>query len=73
MTPDFGFLEVQREAEDAARELDHLVEHDVAQAFDAGDAVADFAHDADVALAGGGFQSRDLRFDFFQNAAHDFC
>ena len=68
---DLGFFEVQGEAEIAAREVEHLVEHHVAQAFDSATPSPIFADDADVAFAGRGFQSRDLRFDFFQNAAHD--
>ena len=48
---DFGLFEVQRDAEEAAGEVDHLIEHHVAEAFDVGDAVADFADDADVGLA----------------------
>ena len=35
------------------------------------DAVTDFADDADVALARGGFQPGDLRFDFFEDTAHN--
>ena len=50
--------------------FDHLVQHHVAQSFDARDAVAGFADDPDVALGGRGFQSRDFGFDFFKNAAH---
>ena len=49
---DFGFFEVQREADDAVAEVEHLVEHRVGQAFDLGHAVADFADDADVLLGG---------------------
>src|SRR5205085_10060669 len=64
------FLEVEGQAKDAARKLDHLVEHDVAQAFDAGHAVAGFADNADVAFARRGFETGDLRFDFFENTAH---
>ena len=45
---DFGFFEVEREADDAVAEVEHLVEHRVGQAFDLGHAVADFADDADV-------------------------
>ena len=52
---DFSFFEVQRKTEDSVRKFDHLVEHDVAQAFDARDAVAGFADDADVAFGGRGF------------------
>src|SRR5262249_6327855 len=47
---DFGLFQVQSEAEHAVRELDHLVEHDVAQTFDAGDPVPGFADNADITL-----------------------
>ena len=67
---DFRLLEVERETENTAGEFDHLVQHDVAQAFDSGHAVAGIADDADVALAGRGFQAGDLRFDVFKNGAH---
>ena len=70
---DFRFLEVKRETKDAAREFDHLVQHHVAQSFDAGDTVAGFADDADVALRRRGLQPRDLRFDFFKDGAHRFA
>jgi hypothetical protein len=69
---DFRFFQVEREAEYAARKLDHLVQHDVAEPFNAGHAVAGFADDADVAFAGRGLKTCDLRFDFFENAAHNF-
>ena len=49
---DFGLFEVQRQAGDAVAEVEHLVEHRVGQAFDLGDAVADFADDADVLFGG---------------------
>ena len=68
---DFGLFEIERQAEHAARKLDHLVQHDVAEPFDARDAVAGFADNADVALARRGFKTRDLRFDFFEDAAHN--
>ena len=67
---DFGFFEVEREPKDAAREFDHFVQHDVAQTFDARDAVTGFADNADVALARRGFEAGDLRFDFFEDTAH---
>jgi antitoxin (DNA-binding transcriptional repressor) of toxin-antitoxin stability system len=44
-------LEVQRQAEAAARELDHLAVLDVGQAVDAHDAVGDGDDRADVALS----------------------
>ena len=47
---DLGFLEVQRQAEEAVGELDQLVEHDVAQAFDLRDAVAALPHDPGIGL-----------------------
>ena len=61
---DFGFFEVQREAEDAVAEVEHLVEHRVGEAFDLGHAVADFADDADVLFRRRGLGARDLGFDF---------
>ncbi len=68
---DFRLFEVEREPEDAARKLDHLVQHDVAQPFDARDAVTGFADDADIAFTRRRFQSGDLRFNFFEDAAHN--
>ena len=50
---DFGFFQVQRQADDAVAEIEHLVEHRVGQAFDLGHAVADLADDADVLLGDG--------------------
>ena len=47
---DLGLFEAQRQAGDAVAEVEHLVEHDVAEALDAGDAVADLADDADALL-----------------------
>ncbi len=67
---DLGFLEVQRQAVEAAGELDHLVEHDVAEAFDLGDAVTDLADDADVRLGDRGLEAGDLGFQFLQDVAH---
>ncbi len=67
---DLGFFEVEREADDAVRELDGLVEHHVAQALDAGHAVTDLAHDADVALGRGRLEAGDLGFDVLENRAH---
>ena len=42
-------FEVERQADRAVGELDHLLGHDAGEAVDAGDAVADFQHAADVA------------------------
>ena len=66
---DLGLLEVQREADDAVAEVEHLVEHRVGEAFDLGHAVADLADDADVLLGGRRFGSRDLGFDFLDQVA----
>ena len=43
---DFGLFEVQRQPGDAVAEVEHLVEHGVAEAFDVRDAVADLADHA---------------------------
>ena len=45
---DFGFLEVERDADDAVGEFEHLVERGAGEAFDLGHAVGDFADGADV-------------------------
>ena len=45
---DLGLLEVEREADDAVAEVEHLVEHRVGEAFDLGHTVANFADSADV-------------------------
>ena len=42
-------FQVERQADRAVGELDHLAGHDAGQAVDAGDAVADFQHAADFA------------------------
>ena len=51
-------------------EVQHLVEHDVGEPFDAGDAIADFADDADVLLDGGGRGRGNLRLDFLHQIRH---
>ena len=63
---DLGFFEVQREADDAVAEVEHLVEHRVGEALDLGHAVADFADDADVLLGHRRLDAGDLGFDFLQ-------
>ena len=47
-----GFLEVEGETHDAIGKFDHFIQLHGAEAFDAGDAVADFADGADIGLAG---------------------
>src|SRR5205807_6482743 len=69
---DFGFFQVQGDPEHAVRKFDHLVEHHVAQAFDACDAIAAFTDNADIALRCRCFESRNFRFNFFKNTAHGF-
>ena len=68
---DLGFFEVQRQADDALPEVEHLVQHHVAEPFDLGDAVADLADDADGLLRGCGLGAGDLRFDFLDQVGHD--
>ena len=46
----FGLFKIEGEPVDAVREFNHLVEHDVAQSFDARHAVAGFAHHTDIAF-----------------------
>ena len=63
---DFGFFEVEREADDAVAEVEHLVEHRVGETFDLGHAVGDFADGADVLLRHRRLDAGDLGFDFLQ-------
>ena len=50
MTPtEFSSRLKARPRDAGARELDHLAGHDAGQAVDAGDAVADLQHPADLA------------------------
>ena len=63
---DLGFLQVQRQADDAVAEVQHFVEHGVGEALDLGHAVANFAHGADVLAGHAGFQARNLGFNFLQ-------
>jgi hypothetical protein len=67
---DLGLVEVEREAGDAVAQVDHLVEHRVGQALDAGHAVADLPDHADALLGGVRLRARDLGFDFLQQVAH---
>ena len=57
-----GF-EVERHALGAVVELDHLAGLDVVEAVDAGDAVADRQHGADLGDLGFGVEIRDLVAD----------
>ena len=45
---DVVLLEVEREADDAVVELEHLERHAVLEPVDAGDAVAELEHGADL-------------------------
>ena len=60
-------LEVQRHALDAVAELDHLAGLDVVEAVDAGDAVADAEHGADLADLRVGAEAGDLLLDDLGN------
>ena len=63
---DFGFFEVEREADDAVPEVQHLVGHRVGQSLDLRDAVGTFADDADILPVHLRLHAGDLRFDFLQ-------
>jgi hypothetical protein len=65
-----GLLEAERQARDAATEVEHLVQHHVTQAFDLGHAVADLTDDTDVLLDRRGFRARDLRLDVLNQIGH---
>ena len=67
---DFGLVEVQRQAGDAVAEVEHLVEHGVAETFDLRDAVADLADHADGLLGRRGLHARDLRFELLNQVRH---
>ena len=67
---DFGLFKVQRKADDAIAEVEHLIEHRVGETFDLGHAVADFANGADVLFGRRGLDARDLGFDFLQQITH---
>src|SRR4029079_14140646 len=56
-------LEVERQAEHVARELDHFAVANVRQAMDAADAVRHRDHGTDVARLGGGLEVLDARLD----------
>ena len=68
---DFGLFEIQDQAGDAVAQVDHLVEHGVAQAFDLGDAIAELADAAHILLGGRSPRARKLRFNLRQQVAHD--
>ncbi len=59
-----GFLEIQRQPNDAFAEIEHLVQHRIGQTFNPRDAVADLADDADILAGGGGLDAGDLGFNF---------
>jgi len=47
---DFRFLKIERQADFASGKFDHFVQHHLAQSFNARDAIARFAHNADIAF-----------------------
>ena len=67
----FGFFQVEGESVDAAGEFDHLIEHDVTEALDFGDAVADFTDNTDIGAGDGSFEAGDLGFEFLKDSRHD--
>ena len=60
---DRGFVEVQRETERAALELEHLVDRGLGQPGDARDAVTHLEHLADVGRVEGGRERGDVRLE----------
>ena len=68
---DLGLLEAERQARDAVAEVEHLVQHHVAEAFDLGDAVADLTDDTDVLLDRCRFRACDLCLDVLYQVGHN--
>ena len=61
-------LEVERQAGDVVRQLEHLERHAVVEAVDAGDAVGDREHGPDLGQVGGvGLESFDPRSEDLRN------
>ncbi len=67
---DLGLVEVQRHAGDALPEVEHLVQHHVAEPLDPCHAVADLADDADGLLGACGLCPGDVCFDFLDQIGH---
>ena len=67
---DLGLVEIQREAGNAAAEVEHFVQHHIGEALDAGDAVANLANHADTLFDGRCLQTSDLGFDFLNEISH---
>src|SRR4029079_11909305 len=67
---DLGLVEIERQAGDPATEVEHLVQHHVAEPFDARDAIADLADRAHRLLRDRGLRAFDLRFDFKHQVRH---
>ena len=66
------FLQVHGQAHHAAGELNHLIEHGVAQAFDARDAVADGLDGAYILADGSSADIANLCFKLLYDVAHTF-
>ena len=64
-------FEAERQAGDADAEVEHLVQHHVAEAFDLGDAVADLTDDTDVLLDRRRFRACDLCLDVLYQVGHN--
>jgi hypothetical protein len=60
---DLGVVEAQCQAGDAVSQIEHLVEHDVGETFDACDAVADLPDDPDTLSGDSGLGPGNLCFD----------
>src|SRR5690606_14169300 len=62
--------EVERDADRATGEFDHLVVHDIREAVAEGDTVRDGPHRADVLAGRAGLQAGNLLFNLLQYRAH---
>jgi len=67
---DLVLLEIERDADRASRELDHLVVHDLGETFDLRDAIGDRADHTGVLLDALAGELGDLLFNLFEDGAH---
>src|SRR4030095_11935507 len=65
-----GLFQVEGEARDALSEVEHLVEHDAVESFDACDAVTNLANHADSLSGGPSLDSREFLFEFLKQIGH---
>src|SRR6266404_42580 len=63
---DFGLIEIQRQAGEAATKIDHFIKHGVAEAFDSRNTVAYLANDTHVLFRSRCLCPEDLRINLYQ-------